>query len=67
MGPIHGMLFIVFAVLLLATHIQERWPIRKTIVSFLESIPPFTGFILGKHLLDEVRQQESQTPGAANV
>ncbi len=65
MGPIHGMLFVVFVVLLFATHIQERWPIRKTIVSFFESIPPFTGFILGKQLLDEVRHQESKELGAA--
>jgi integral membrane protein len=59
MGPIHGMLFIAFVVLLLATHVQEHWPIRKTFIAFLESIPPITGFFLGKRLLEEVRQQES--------
>ncbi len=65
MGPIHGMLFIVFVVLLLVTHVQERWPIGRTILSFIESIPPFTGFLLGKQLLDEVRRKESGQPTAS--
>jgi integral membrane protein len=59
MGQIHGFLFMAFAVLLVITHFQERWPIRRTVVSFLESIPPFLGFLLGKRLLDDVRNQES--------
>ncbi len=65
MGPIHGMLFIVFAALLLITHFQERWPIRRTILSFVESIPPFTGFLLGKQLLDDVRLKESGQSNAS--
>lgn len=59
MGPIHGMLFVVFAVLLLATHIQLRWPVRKTALAFVESIPPFTGFLLGRQLLDDLRVTEA--------
>ncbi len=58
MGPIHGMLFVVFVGLLLITQYQERWSIGRTILSFIESIPPFTGFILGKRLLDDVRRNE---------
>lgn len=61
MGPVHGFLFIAFVFLLLMTHMQEKWPIRKTIVAFLESIPPFLGFFLGKRLLDEVRQREGSS------
>lgn len=59
MGPIHGMLFVVFVVLLLITQYQERWSIGRTVLSFLESIPPFTGFLLGNRLLDDVRQQDA--------
>jgi integral membrane protein len=58
MGPVHGFLFMIFLVLLLVTHFQERWPIGKTIVAFLESIPPFLGFWLGWRLLQEVRLRE---------
>jgi len=60
-GRIHGFLVIVFVALLLLTHVQKRWPIRKTLLAFAESIPPFTGFILGKQLLDEVRREDSLT------
>lgn len=59
MGPIHGALFMVFVVLLLVTQHQERWPIRRTVLSFIESIPPFTGFLLGRRLLNDVRQDEA--------
>lgn len=65
MGPIHGMLFVVFAVLLLVTHFQERWSIGRTVLSLMESIPPFTGFLLGRRLLDDVRHQEVGQPKAS--
>lgn len=61
MGPIHGMLFVVFVLLLVLTHVQRRWPIRKSALALLESIPPFTGFLLGKQLLDEQRTDDAQT------
>ncbi len=64
MGPIHGMLFMIFAVLLLITHVQERWSIGRTVLSFVESVPPLTGFLLGKRLLQDVRLDEAErSPG----
>lgn len=59
MGPIHGTLFMLFVVLLLVTQHQERWPIGRTVLSFIESIPPFTGFLLGRRLLNDVRRYEA--------
>lgn len=59
MGPIHGTLFLLFAGLLVLTHVQERWPLRKTLLAFLESIPPFTGFLLARQLRDEVASQSA--------
>lgn len=59
MGRIHGFLFMLFVLALLMTHVQERWSFRKTILAFVESIPPFLGFWLGYRLLQELRQQES--------
>jgi len=60
MGPIHGFLFMLFVVALLITHAQERWSYGRTILTFLESIPPFLGFWLGYRLLQELRHQERQ-------
>lgn len=58
-GRIHGTLFLAFVALLLMTHVQNRWPLRRSALAFAESIPPFTGFLLGKQLLDMVRREES--------
>lgn len=60
-GRIHGFLVIAFVALLLLTHIQKRWPLRKTALAFAESIPPFTGFLLGRQLLNEVREEAAAT------
>jgi integral membrane protein len=66
MGPIHGFLFVAFALMLVITHLQERWPISKTLIAFLESIPPFLGFLLGKRLLNEVRLQGDSSQAIAS-
>lgn len=59
MGPVHGFLFMLFFILLLATHFQERWSLGKTLIAFVESIPPVLGFWLGVRLLQDLRRQES--------
>lgn len=60
-GRIHGTLVLAFVALLFLTHVQKRWPIRKTALAFAESIPPFTGFLLGRQLLDDVRREDTAT------
>lgn len=61
LGPVHGTLFIVFVGLLLLAHLQFQWPIRKTVISFLESIPPFTGFVLARQLAGELSREEPRS------
>jgi integral membrane protein len=61
MGPIHGFLFMGFCVLLAITHFDEQWPVKRTIMSFAESVPPFLGFLLGRRLLEEVRARDART------
>jgi integral membrane protein len=61
LGPVHGTLFVVFVGVLLLTHLQLQWPIRKTVISFLESIPPFTGFVLARQLAGDLSRSESQS------
>lgn len=63
-GQIHGFMFLLFVFALLLTHFQERWAYSKTLLTFLESIPPFLGFWLGWRLLKEVRQQKAAQPAA---
>lgn len=60
-GRIHGFLFLAFVALLLMTHVQRRWPLRKSVLALAESIPPFTGFLLGRQLLQKVRHEETAT------
>lgn len=62
MGPIHGTLVMAFVALLVATHVQRQWPVRKTIISFLESIPPFMGFVLARQLRAELENDVETIP-----
>lgn len=65
MGRVHGFFFMTFVALLALVHFQRNWSIRKTAFSFAESIPPFSGFLLGKQLLDELKRDERSTPSPA--
>lgn len=65
MGRVHGFLFMAFVALLGLVHFQRKWPISKTVLSFAESIPPFTGFLLGKQLLEEQRRDRRGSPSTA--
>lgn len=67
LGPVHGTLFIVFVGVLLLTHLQLQWPIRKTVISFLESIPPFTGFFLARQLTGDLSRSESQSRSGSHA
>ena len=65
MGRVHGFLFMAFVGLLVLVHFQRKWPIGKTVLSFAESIPPFTGFLLGKQLLDEQKRDRHGSSSTA--
>ncbi len=51
-GWIHGLLFIVFAVILLAAAIQYKWSLKRIIIYFIGSVP-FVPFYLDKKLKKE--------------
>jgi integral membrane protein len=40
-GMIHGVLFIVFVVVLVWVSIARRWPVRRWLLAFVSSIVPF--------------------------
>ena len=54
-GMVHGVLFAIFAVLLLLVWIKKKWPIMKPALLFLYSLLPF-GFIL----IDRELQKEPE-------
>jgi integral membrane protein len=43
-GMAHGVLFVLFIILLLQVTIEKNWSIKKSILSFLSSLVPFGTF-----------------------
>ncbi|PWJ56842.1 integral membrane protein [Dyadobacter jejuensis] len=43
-GMAHGVLFVLFALLLLQVTIEKGWSIKKAVLSFLSSLVPFGTF-----------------------
>lgn len=52
-GWAHGVLFVLFCVLLLKVWIQYKWSFWKTTVAFISSLVPFGTFVLDKKLKKE--------------
>ena len=52
-GWIHGVLFLVFAVVLLAAAIKYRWSLKRVIIYTIGSVLPFVPFYLDKGLKKE--------------
>ena len=53
-GMAHGVLFIVFCILLLMTTIKYKWSIKMAIIGFLLSFLPFGTFYLERILKKEM-------------
>lgn len=49
-GWIHGILFMVYVVVLIVVQVTRRWPFIFLLGAFVASILPFGTFILDKHL-----------------
>lgn len=43
-GMAHGVLFVLFIILLLIVHVEKKWSLKKTILSFISSLIPFGTF-----------------------
>lgn len=52
-GWVHGILFIIFLILLLTVWIKYKWSFGKVLFAFLMSIIPFGTFMLDKKLKKE--------------
>jgi integral membrane protein len=50
-GWVHGLLFILFCVLLLLVAINYSWSFKKSAIAFISSLVPFGTFILDARIL----------------
>jgi integral membrane protein len=53
MGPIHGIVFLVYVVMVLQVRASQAWNLGQTLLVIVASALPFGGFFVGSHLSDE--------------
>ena len=53
-GMLHGILFILYVILLVQAAIHYKWAFRKTALAFLLSLVPFGTFFLERLLKEEI-------------
>lgn len=47
-GPIHGVLFVVYVVLVMVVRAKLRWDMRTTTIVLADSIIPLGGFVVAR-------------------
>jgi len=57
-GMAHGILFMLYIILLLQVSIEYRWPIKKILLAFIASLVPFGTFIANKKLYPEETESD---------
>ena len=55
MGWLHGVLFILYIILLIQVFIKLRWTFQKTVIAFIVSFVPFGTFWLDVKLKEEIK------------
>lgn len=53
LGWVHGILFMLYCILLLVVWVKLRWSFGKVVLAFFASLLPFTTFILDRKLKKE--------------
>lgn len=51
LGPIHGLLFVAYVVLVIPVRAELRWQARTTLLALLGAILPFGGYVVERRLL----------------
>ena len=54
-GMVHGVLFVLFCLVLGYVWIDRKWPFRKAVFAFVCSLLPFAPFYLERKLKEEMR------------
>ncbi len=60
LGNIHGILFIVYILLVVACARQFKWSAKETIASFIASVLPFGTFIADVKIFKRYQQPENK-------
>ena len=51
MGPVHGLLFVAYVLLTVAVAADERWRLKRTLLTLLCAVIPLGGFIADRKLI----------------
>jgi integral membrane protein len=54
MGPVHGVLFVLFVMLAIFVAADEKWRLKRTLLTLLCAVIPFGGFIADRKLIAPV-------------
>ena len=62
-GMAHGMLFLLYVVLLLQVSTEYKWPLKKIFLAFIASLIPFGTFYANKKIYpEEISTKEIAKP-----
>lgn len=57
MGPVHGLLFVTYVVLVILVAVDEKWRLSRTLLTLLCAVLPFGGFVADRKLIDQARHR----------
>lgn len=61
MGPLHGVLFLVYALLVLLVASDEKWRLKRTLLTLLCAVLPFGGFVADAKLIGPAEGERTAT------
>jgi integral membrane protein len=61
MGPLHGVLFLVYALLVLLVASDEKWRLKRTLLTLLCAVLPFGGFVADAKLIGPAEGERAAT------
>ena len=53
MGPLHGLLFVSYVLLTIVVAADERWRLKRTLLTLVCAVIPFGGFLADRKLIDQ--------------
>jgi len=56
MGPVHGVLFVIYVLLVIIVAADEKWRLKRTLLTLLCAVLPFGGFIADAKLIGPVEE-----------
>jgi len=51
MGPVHGVLFLIYVLLVVIVAADEKWRLKRTVLTLLCAVLPFGGFVADAKLI----------------